>query len=89
MKISLNTTRQKTRNLTRNPAATVLILDLANPYRFLEIRGDAEVVPDEDYSFAARAGAKYGEDLRDRDQPGETRVAVTLHPTRVNAWPAG
>jgi PPOX class probable F420-dependent enzyme len=89
VKISLNTTRQKTKNLTRNPAATVFILDLANPYRYLEIRGDAEVVPDDDYSFAAKVGAKYGEDLRDRDQPGETRAAVTIHPTRVNIWPAG
>ena len=89
VKISLNTSRQKTKNLTRNPAATVFILDLANPYRFLEIRGDAEVVPDDDYAFAARAGAKYGADLRDRDQPGDTRVAVTIHPTRINAWPVG
>lgn len=90
IKISLNNSRQKTKNLTRNPAATVLILDLANPYRYLEIRGDAEVVPDDDYSFAAQVGAKYGgEDLRDRDQPGDTRVTVTIHPTRVNVWPAG
>ncbi|HEX4254466.1 MAG TPA: PPOX class F420-dependent oxidoreductase [Streptosporangiaceae bacterium] len=89
IKISLNNSRQKTKNLHRNPAATVLILDLANPYRYLEIRGDAEVVPDDDYSFAAQVGAKYGEDVRDRDQPGDTRVAVTIHPTRVNVWPAG
>ena len=89
VKISLNTSRQKTKNLTRNPAATVFILDLANPYRYLELRGDAEVVPDDDYSFAAQVGAKYGEDLRDRDRPGDTRAAVTIHPTRVNVWPAG
>ena len=86
VKFSLNTTRQKTRNLIRHPEATVFILDLANPYRYLEIRGDAEVVPDEDYSLAAKVGAKYGEDLRDRDQPGETRAAITIHPTRVNTW---
>jgi len=72
VKFSLNNDRQKTKNLTRRPAATVLILDLANPYRYLEIRGDAEVVPDEDYSLAAKVGAKYGEDLRDRDRPGDT-----------------
>ena len=89
VKISLNTSRQKTKNLTRNPAATVFILDLANPYRYLELRGDAEVVPDDDYSFAAQVGAKYGEDLRDRDRPGDTRAAVTIHPTRINVWPAG
>jgi PPOX class probable F420-dependent enzyme len=84
VKISLNTTRQKTKNLVRHPEATVFILDLANPYRYLEIRGDAEVTPDDDYSFAAKVGAKYGSDLRAHDQPGETRVTVTIRPTRIN-----
>jgi PPOX class probable F420-dependent enzyme len=89
VKFSLNNSRQKTRNLTRRPAATVLILDLANPYRYLEIRGDAEVTPDDDYAFADKVGAKYSADLRDRDQPGDSRAVVTIHPTRINVWPAG
>jgi PPOX class probable F420-dependent enzyme len=84
--LSLNTTRQKTKNLQANPAATLLILDLANPYRYLEIRGDAEITPDDDYDFADRVGAKYQADLRDRDQPGDTRVVVTIRPARVRAW---
>ena len=83
--LSLNTARQKMKNLRANPAATLLILDLANPYRYLEIRGDAEITPDDDYAFADRIGAKYGTDLRQMDQPGETRVVVTIRPTRVNA----
>ena len=82
---SLNTARQKTKNLQANPATTVLILDLANPYRYLEIRGDAEITPDDDYSFADRAGAKYGADLRQHDRPGESRVVVTIRPARVHA----
>ena len=85
--ISLNTTRQKTRNLHANPATTVLILDLANPYRYLEIRGDAEITPDDDYTFADPHPAKYQSDLRDRDQPGDKRVVVTIRPARVRAWP--
>jgi hypothetical protein len=68
-----------------NPAASLLILDLAVPYRYLEIRGDAEITPDEDYSFADRVGAKYQSDLREHDQPGQSRVVVTIRPTRVNA----
>jgi PPOX class probable F420-dependent enzyme len=85
--LSLNTTRQKTRNLQANPAVTLLILDLANPYRYVEIRGDAEITPDDDYKFADRLGAKYQSDLRDRDQPGDTRVVVTIRPARVRTWP--
>jgi PPOX class probable F420-dependent enzyme len=85
--LSLNTARQKTKNLQANPAVTLLILDLANPYRYLEIRGDAEITPDDDYTFADRLGAKYQSDLRDRDQPGDTRVVVTIRPSRVRTWP--
>jgi PPOX class probable F420-dependent enzyme len=85
--LSLNTARQKTKNLQANPAVTLLILDLANPYRYLEIRGDAEITPDDDYTFADRLGAKYQSDLRDRDQPGDTRVVVTIRPARVRTWP--
>lgn len=83
--ISLNTARQKTKNLAANPAVGAFLLDLANPYRYLEIRGDAEITPDADYSFADRIGAKYGANLRVHDRPGEERVIVTIRPARVNA----
>ena len=83
--ISLNTSRQKTNNLRTNPAVSFLILDLANPYRYLELRGDAEITPDNDYVFADKVGAKYGSDLRAHDHPGQSRVVVTIRPARVNA----
>ena len=83
--MSLNTSRQKTKNLVANPAASLFLLDLAVPYRYLEIRGDAEVTADDDYSFADKLGAKYQADLRSRDQPGQSRVKVTIRPVRVNA----
>ena len=85
LQFSLNTSRQKVRNLQRQPFCTVLLLDLANPYRYLEVRGDAQIAPDDDYSFADRVGGKYGSDLRQMDRPGETRVVVTVAPVRVNA----
>jgi PPOX class probable F420-dependent enzyme len=86
VKFSLNTTRQKVRNLERDQACSVLLLDLANPYRYVEIRGDALIEPDDDYAFADRVGAKYGADLRTNDRPGERRVVVTVRATRVHAW---
>jgi PPOX class probable F420-dependent enzyme len=87
--LSLNSARQKTRNLTRRPQCSLFILDLTNPYRYLELRGDAELEPDPDYVFADRVGAKYGADLRQNDRPGETRVVVTIRPVRVNAVQMG
>jgi len=84
--ISLNTSRQKTKNLQAEPACTVFILDLANPYRYLEIRGTADVVPDDGYEFADRVGTKYGgADLREHDGPGVRRVVVRIAPVRINA----
>jgi PPOX class probable F420-dependent enzyme len=88
VRFSLNTARQKVKNLQADPKASVLIFDEQSPYRYLELRGDAEVTPDPDYTFANKVGAKYGgADLRERDNPGDTRVVVTIHPTRVFAWP--
>ena len=86
MKLSLNTSRQKVQNLQRDPRCSVLLLDLANPYRYVELRGDAVITPDDDYAFADRVGEKYGADLRENDRPGETRVVVTIRPTRVHTW---
>ena len=87
--VSLNTSRRKTKNLLERPACCLFLLDLLNPYRYLEIRGDARIDADDDYSFADRVGAKYGADLRQHDRPGERRVVVRIDPTRVNAVDMG
>jgi PPOX class probable F420-dependent enzyme len=86
VRLSLNRSRQKTKNLQQNPSYSLLILDPANPYRYIELRGEAELAPDPDYEFADKLGQKYGADLRQNDQPGESRVVVTLVPTRVRTW---
>lgn len=84
-RVSLNTARRKTKNLRANPACTLFLLDLENPYRYVELRGDAVLEPDDDYRFADRVGAKYGADLRTMDRPGESRVVLSLRAVRVNA----
>ena len=85
VKMSLNTTRGMVKNLQADPRVSLLIFG-EPPYRYLELRGDAEITPDDDYSFADKVGAKYGADLRTRDNPGDKRVVVTVRPTRVRAW---
>jgi PPOX class probable F420-dependent enzyme len=85
LKLSLNTSRVKTRNLTKRPQCSLLVLDLQNPYRYLEVRGNAKIEPDDDYVFARRLGAKYDADLKVHDQPGESRVVVTIEPANVYA----
>ncbi len=85
LKLSLNTARLKTRNLRARPQCSLLILDIENPYRYLEVRGTARFEPDDDYAFARALGAKYDADLKVHDQPGESRVAVTIEPVNVYA----
>lgn len=82
--LSLNSSRQKTKNLMVRPHCSLLILDLAVPQRYLELRGDAEVTPD-DGTFVDRVGKKYGVDLASFDQPGDERVVVRIVPQRVHA----
>ena len=87
LRLSLNTTRQKLKNLQDRPQVTLFILDPANPYRTLEVRARAELAPDPNYAFATKLGAKYGGvDLAANDRPGETRAVVTLHPVKINTW---
>jgi PPOX class probable F420-dependent enzyme len=85
VRVSLNTSRKKVRNLRANPACTLFLLDLQNPMRYLEIRANAEIADDPGKAFAAKAGAKYGQDFTEHDAPGEDRVIVTLRPVTVNA----
>jgi PPOX class probable F420-dependent enzyme len=86
VRFSLHTNRQKTRNLQANPVIDVHILDAANPMRYLEVRGDARIEPDDDYTFADRLGAKYGgADLRAMDAGQGQRLVVTVEPVRINA----
>ena len=87
IKTSLNTVRLKTRNLRRDPKCSLLILDLHNPYRYLEIRGIARIEPDDDLTFARRLGAKYDTEFWVHDGPGERRVEVTIEPVNLHAWP--
>jgi PPOX class probable F420-dependent enzyme len=87
VRLSLNTTRQKVKNLRAHPECTLFLLDPATPYRTVEIRARADLAPDPDYAFADKLGRKYGgADLRSNDRPGESRVVVTLHPIKVNTW---
>jgi PPOX class probable F420-dependent enzyme len=84
IKLSLNTSRQKTKNLTARPECSLFLLDLANPYRYLEVRGRARIEADDDYVFAGKVGAKYNADLKVHDGPGDSRVVVTIEPVKIH-----
>jgi PPOX class probable F420-dependent enzyme len=83
IKLSLTTGRRKTQNLAARPQCSLVILDLANPFRYVEVRGTARLEPDPDGAFAHKLDAKYGTDVTGFDEPGDERVVVTLEPVRI------
>jgi len=84
LKVSINTSRAKARFLEKRPECSLLLLDLQNPYRYLEVRGRARVEPDEDRAFAQQVGAKYDADLSAYDAPEDGRLVVTIEPVKVH-----
>ena len=85
LKTSVNGIRMKAKYLQARPQCNLLILDPKNPMRYLMVRALAKVTPDPDYVFADRIKDKYGLDLRQIDQPGETRLQIVFEPVKVYA----
>lgn len=79
---SQTTTRQKYRNLQRDPRIALSIVDPKNPYRYLEIRGVVERFdPDPDKAFIDQMAQKYlGVEKYPWNQPGDERVIVVVQP---------
>jgi len=83
IRTSLLTTRQKYKNMAAHPKATLFVLDPANPFRTLEIRGDATFEADPSLAFFERIVRHYGQDPETFPAPKDGRVVLTLHPKRV------
>ena len=81
--ISQTRSRQKLRNLEKNPQVALSIVDPGNPYRYLEVRGVVERIDDDpDRRFIDDLSARYtGERPYPWHQPGDERVVVRIRPT--------
>jgi PPOX class probable F420-dependent enzyme len=77
--------RQKVRNLEREPRVALSIVDPANPYRYLEMRGTVErIEPDPDWAFINAIARKYlGQDRYPFGKPGDEWVVVVVRPERT------
>jgi hypothetical protein len=82
---SQTTGRQKYRNLQNNRNVALSLLDPANPYRYLEIRGVVtEIADDANNVFIDSMAQKYlGQPQYPWHQPGDHRVIVKVLPTRT------
>ena len=82
IKFSQTKTRQKYRNLKREPRLALSIVDPENPLRYLEIRGVVErIEEDPDLDFINSMSEKYlGKDRYPNHRPGDERVVVFVRP---------
>lgn len=82
VKFSQTKTRQKYKNLKREPSLALSIVDPENPLRYLEIRGVVErIEEDPDLEFINSMSRKYlGKDRYPNHRPGDERVVVFVRP---------
>ncbi|WP_286257672.1 PPOX class F420-dependent oxidoreductase [Streptomyces graminofaciens] len=80
--------RQKIRNLERDPRVSVSVFDLANPYTSVEIRGTAEILPDEDKRLPHELSHKYLGIDPPAEKDDEVRVIVRIVPERIIGFSA-
>ncbi|MFF4115406.1 PPOX class F420-dependent oxidoreductase [Streptomyces sp. NPDC001714] len=80
--------RQKVRNLRRDPRVSLTVFDLANPYHSAEIRGTAEILPDEDKRLPHELSHKYLGIDPPAEKDDETRLIIRVVPCRVVAFSA-
>jgi PPOX class probable F420-dependent enzyme len=77
--------RAKPRYLERDPRATLTVVDPENPYRWLSVTGEAELVDEGADEQIDRLARKYlGKDEYPWDKAG--RVTVRIKPEKVDAY---
>jgi len=73
------TKRGKYRNLMHNPAMSLSIIDPANPFHYLEVRGKLiEVVPDPTGAFYIVLGKRYGNAEQTAPADSADRVILVM-----------
>ena len=84
--VSTIESRQKHRNLTRDPRATVLVSPRAHPYQYCEVRGTATMTREGGRELIDEFNDKYHGTGRYPGDDGtdNVRVVVRITPDRVN-----
>ncbi|WP_353807972.1 PPOX class F420-dependent oxidoreductase [Agromyces sp. SYSU T00194] len=78
------TTRIKYRNLMRDPAMTVLVIDPDDTGRYLEVRGRlTEAIPDPTGSYLVHLAARYGQPGAQPPADKADRVILRMTPEHV------
>jgi len=80
--------RQKVRNLRRDPRISLSVFDLADPYTSVEIRGTAEILPDDDKRLPHELSHKYLGIDPPSEKDDEVRVIIRVVPRKIVGFSA-
>ncbi|MGK8520245.1 PPOX class F420-dependent oxidoreductase [Nocardia asteroides] len=78
--------RLKTRNMTRDPRVSLLVLSRADG-RYVEVRGRVEITDDPDKTLLTAMYAKYMGGATPPPEPEARRLIVRVYPERVYVFP--
>ncbi|MET7605405.1 PPOX class F420-dependent oxidoreductase [Streptomyces avermitilis] len=85
---SSTASRQKVRNLQRDPRISLSFFDLANPYTSVEIRGTVEILPDENKRLPYELSHKYLGIDPPAEKDDEVRVIIRVVPQKIVGFSA-
>ncbi|MGW0820564.1 PPOX class F420-dependent oxidoreductase [Streptomyces sp. NPDC002845] len=80
--------RQKVRNLQRDPRISLSVFDLMNPYTSVEIRGTAEILPDDSKRLPYDLSHKYLGIDPPAEKNDEARVIIRVVPEKIVGFSA-
>jgi PPOX class probable F420-dependent enzyme len=87
VRTSLAETRQKVKNLRRHSRFSLLAWEVGNPYKTIELRGQATIEVDAGRQLFARLLRHYGQDPETfPDDTSIERMAVTFVAEHVVVW---
>jgi PPOX class probable F420-dependent enzyme len=79
LRFTHTTKRAKFRNLQLNKSMSLMVIDTANPFRYIEVRGALiEVVPDPTGEFYVTLGKRYGNPEQQPPADRADRVILTM-----------
>ena len=79
LRFTHTTKRAKFRNLQHNPSMSLSVIDPADPFRYLEVRGSlVDVVPDPEGEFYIRLGKRYGNAGQQAPPDSADRVILVM-----------
>jgi PPOX class probable F420-dependent enzyme len=79
--------RLKTRNMTRDPRVSLVVVDKNNAGRYVEIRGTVDIIDDPEKTLMYEMYDRYMGGATPPPEPDAHRLIVRITPDKLWQWP--